>query len=288
LALILSQDSISDAYGDIESFSKIKQEINESVDEIRGVKKETEVEKSSLEEKKNKEIDTKVQLEDAQKKVELSEAEKKKLLSISKDKEAEYQKVLAEKAAKRAAILSALFALRDTAAIPFSKALEYANLASEKTGIRPAFLLGILTQESNLGANQGSCYLTNPTTGAGVGAKSGTVFSNVMKPTRDVQPFITITTALGRDPYKTLVSCPIGGYGYGGAMGLHNSSFNMANDTRQSCYIIGHQKRRSMECKRCLYGFSCLPYGSWAKADSYTSEQQLLADITEGERVALA
>ena len=25
--------------------------------------------------------------------------------------------------------------------------------------------------------------------------------------------------ALGRDPYKTQVSCPIGGFGYGGAMG---------------------------------------------------------------------
>ena len=34
----------------------------------------------------------------------------------------------------------------------------------------------------------------------------------------DVQDFITITTALGRDPYKTPVSCPMS-YGYGGAMG---------------------------------------------------------------------
>ena len=41
-----------------------------------------------------------------------------------------------------------------------------------------------------------------------------------MKPTRDVQPFIAITTALGFDPHQTVVSCPIAGVaGYGGAMG---------------------------------------------------------------------
>jgi hypothetical protein len=40
-----------------------------------------------------------------------------------------------------------------------------------------------------------------------------------MKPGRDIEPFKSITASVGRDPYKTLVSCPIGGYGYGGAMG---------------------------------------------------------------------
>lgn len=219
VVLILSQDTISDAYGDIDAFASIKNSIRESVEEIKGIKTETEVQKNDLEIKKNKEIDVKDQIETTKRKVELSEAEKKKLLSISKNKESEYQKVLAEKAERRAQILSALFNLRDISAIPFGKALEYANLASEKTGVRPAFLLAILTQETNLGANQGSCYLTNTETGAGVGVRSGTPISNVMKPTRDVQPFIEITTTLGRDPYKTLVSCPIGGYGYGGAMG---------------------------------------------------------------------
>lgn len=219
LAFILSQENLSEAYGDIDAFASIKKGIQESVDEIRGVKSMTEAERKELEAKKNQEIDTKAELENAKKKVELNEAEKQKLLSISKNKEAEYQKVLNEKAKRKNEILTALFNLRDTSAIPFSKALEYANLASKKTGIRPAFLLAILTQESNLGANVGSCYVTNFETGAGVSSKSGKTFSNVMKPTRDIKPFIEITSSVGRDPYKTLVSCPIGNYGYGGAMG---------------------------------------------------------------------
>lgn len=219
LALILSQESISEAYGDIDSFNAIKKGIQDSVNEIKGVRVLTESERKTLEEKKNQETDTRVELENAKKKVELSEAEKKRLLGISKQKESEYQKVLAEKAKRRSEILTALFNLRDTSAIPFSKAYEYANLASKQTGIRPAFLLAILTQESNLGANQGSCYVTNFETGAGISSKSGKVFTNVMKPTRDIQPFISITGAVGRDPYKTLVSCPFGSVGYGGAMG---------------------------------------------------------------------
>ncbi len=41
-----------------------------------------------------------------------------------------------------------------------------------------------------------------------------------MKPSRDVQPFIKITSAIGYDWKKTVVSCPIAGAGgWGGAMG---------------------------------------------------------------------
>ena len=79
--------------------------------------------------------------------------------------------------------------------------------------------MAIITQESNLGIDTGSCYVTNFATGAGVSSKSGKAFEKVMKPSRDVAPFRVITASLGRDPEKTLVSCPIGGYGYGGAMG---------------------------------------------------------------------
>jgi membrane-bound lytic murein transglycosylase B len=219
LALILSQDSISDAYGDISNFSALKRSIKQSVDEIRGVKSETEAQKSNLETQKNQQLDAKAQLENAKHQVEVSEAEKQQLLAISKNKEKEYQKILADKAKRRSEILSMLFDLRDVSAIPFGKAYDYAKKAQAATGIRPAFLLAILTQESNLGTDQGSCYVTNMDTGAGVSSKSNKIFANVMKAPRDTVPFLDLTIALGRDPAKTLVSCPIGGSGYGGAMG---------------------------------------------------------------------
>ncbi len=48
--------------------------------------------------------------------------------------------------------------------------------------------------------------------------KHGAQVSGIMKPSRDLQPFITIAKSVGRDPTQTRVSCPQGG-GYGGAMG---------------------------------------------------------------------
>lgn len=228
ISLILSKDNISDVYGDIEAFSSIKKGIQESINEIRNMKDLTEAEKLALEKKKDEETDTKYELERDKARVETSEAEKQRLLSISKNKEAEYQKVLQEKAQKRAQILAAIFSLAGggSTKINFETALVYAREAQKLTGIDPAFLLAVLTQESNLGANVGQCYLTDTKTGAGMNPKTGKTYPNVMKPMGlpgrkgDIDDFFLITAAVGRDPYKTLVSCPIAGVaGYGGAMG---------------------------------------------------------------------
>lgn len=222
LNFILSGKSISDTYGDVDAFISLKDSINKSVGIITVTRVETESEKKNLEDQKNKQTDVKIALENTKKQVELNEKDKQELLSISKNKEAEYQKVLAEKAKRRNDILSALFNLRDTGAIPFSRALEYANSSARIAGIRPAFLLAIITQESNLGTDQGSCYVKDIVTGSGVSSRSGKFFPNVMKPSRDIGPFFQIAQNAGRDPYKTLVSCPIASAGknsWGGAMG---------------------------------------------------------------------
>jgi len=219
--LLLSDNSISDFYSDLESYASIKESVKRSVDQIRGVKTETEEEKKQLEEKRNAETDAKASLESTQKKVAQAEAEKKKLLSISKNKEAEYKKLAAAKKVQADRIRSALFNLAGISTkIEFGTALEYANQVNKITGVDPAFLLAILTQESNLGSNVGQCYLTNTDTGAGVGKNTGRPFSNVMKPSRDVGPFLEITSKLGFNAFKTAVSCPIAGVaGWGGAMG---------------------------------------------------------------------
>lgn len=220
--LVLSDQSVSDFYSNVEAYSAIKQGVEDSLGIVRAVKKETEVAKAELEIKHNAETDAKAELESAQATVAKSEAEKKNLLAISKNQEAAYQKLAAEKKARADKIRAALFPLAGgiSTKIDFGTALKYAREAQAKTGIEPAFLLAILTQESNLGANVGQCYLTDPTTGAGKGKNTGTPFINVMKPTRDVAPFLEITAALRLDPYTTPVSCPIAGVaGYGGAMG---------------------------------------------------------------------
>jgi membrane-bound lytic murein transglycosylase B len=222
--LVLSEGTISDFYGDLESYASIKKAVKESVEEITGVKIETEQQKKDLEAKHDAEMDAKAELESAQKQVAQSEAEKQRLLAISKQKETEYKKLAAEQKAKADKIRSALFSLAGISQkIEFGTALEYAEEVQRKTGVDPAFLLAILTQESNLGANVGQCYLTNidgPQAGYGVSVETGKVWPNLMKPTRDLQPFLDITSKLQFNPFKTQVSCPTAGVqGYGGAMG---------------------------------------------------------------------
>ncbi len=219
--LVLSGDNISSFYSDLEAYSSLKEAVKKSTDIVRGIKTDTEVAKKDLEKKQNAETDAKAELESAQKKVTQTETEKKQLLAISKNKEVEYQKLAAEKKSKADKIRSALFNLAGISTkIDFGTALAYANQVKASTGIDPAFLLAILTQESSLGANVGQCYLQNGDTGAGVGKNTGSFFANVMKPTRDVSPFMEITNALGFNAFNTAVSCPIAGVGgYGGAMG---------------------------------------------------------------------
>lgn len=221
VTLIFSNETISNFYSDLESYNSIKQAIKASVDVINGVKADTEAAKQDLEKKQDAETDAKAELENAQKAVAKSEADKKELLSISKQKEAVYNTLAAQKKAQADKIRSALFSLAGISQkIDFGTALAYANEVSGKLGVEPAFLLAVLTQESNLGANVGQCYLTNTETGAGVGKNTGTPYANVMKPTRDVAPFLEITTALSINAFQTAVSCPIAGVaGYGGAMG---------------------------------------------------------------------
>ncbi|MES2416165.1 MAG: hypothetical protein V4504_00465 [Patescibacteria group bacterium] len=222
--LILSDKSVSDFYSDVYSYASIKQSIKASVETINGIKVQTETEKKDLEKKQDAELDAKSELENAQKKVAKTESDTKELLAISKKKESDYQKLADEKKARANKIRSALFSLAGISQkIEFGTALQYANEAKAKTGIDPAFLLAILTQESNLGSNVGKCYLTNidgPQAGYGVNISTGKTWTNLMKPTRDVAPFLDITGKLGFDPLKTVVSCPIAGVkGYGGAMG---------------------------------------------------------------------
>ena len=217
--LALSSESLSTFFSDIDAFAFIERDMHALFSDIRAARTETEVERAALTERQDRERDARYTVETQKKKIANDEAEKKRLLAITKSQETQYADVLADRQAKAAAIRARLFPLRDTEGIQFGQAVKYAQMASAKTGVRPALILGILKQESDLGNNIGNCYVTNkPSIGDGVGKNTGTPFSGVMHPTRDVPIFNRITAALGKDPAKTPISCPQPG-GYGGAMG---------------------------------------------------------------------
>ncbi len=216
--ILLGNETLSDFFVEFDEFTVVERQLNDLIDEVKVIQEQNEKEKQELQIKQNKEQDVKAEIEQDKRTVTIKKQEKAGLLSISKQTEANYQTVIQQKNAKAASIRAQLFKLRDQEGISFGDAVKYANKASKFTGVRAAFILGILKQESNLGVNVGQCYLSNTETGAGIGKNTGTPFAKVMKPDRDVTPFLTITRALGLDPYQTPVSCPLS-VGYGGAMG---------------------------------------------------------------------
>jgi len=220
VSVALGAQSVSEFFSDLDAFTSIKTDLQNLFTDIRAAKAQTESEKADLAAKQNQTVDAKYVVETQKKQITNNKTEKQQLLAITANQEAEYKKVLAERQAKAAAIRAALFPLRDAAPIQFADALNYAKEAQARTGVRPALILAVLTQESNLGKNVGQCYLTNNATGVGVGKNTGTVFSKVMNPTRDVPPFIELGLQLGFDPHRQVVSCPIvSAGGWGGAMG---------------------------------------------------------------------
>ena len=221
---VLSGEDISDFFANVDSFGTLESALATRFEELKETRSLTEAEREALDAKREAEADKKAQSELDKKKIERDEAQKQQLIKVNKTQEKSYEQVIAEKQKRAAEIRAALFRLRDSEGIPFGDALMYANNASARTGVRSALILAVLTQESDLGKNVGSCLVASLETGDGVGKNSGTFFEQVMKAPRDTSPFIDITSRLGRDWKMTPVSCPPGtkwsaSRGYGGAMG---------------------------------------------------------------------
>jgi peptidoglycan hydrolase CwlO-like protein len=139
------------------------------------------------------------------------------LLSKTKGRESEYQNMLSTSQQEASAIRNQIYQLFNVGKqITFGQAVEIASWVADQTGVPTAFLLAILTQESNLGQNVGTCNRS--------GDPAWKSWKAIMKPERDQQPFLQITSELGLDPDVTPVSCPMfdksgNQIGWGGAMG---------------------------------------------------------------------
>lgn len=216
--LALATGSISDVFQQIDNYETIQKALGESFEEMALYKEELSNRKRSLEEKEDEAQKVRTAQLIAKQAILEDEKEKQTILNATKGQEKTYQQIIADKQKQASAIRAALFGLRDSGAIPFGTAYDYAKQASQGTGVPAALILAILTQETNLGENQGSCYVKDLATGNGVGKNTGRAFKKVMASPRDTTPFQTITESLGRDWSNTPVSCPQS-VGYGGAMG---------------------------------------------------------------------
>lgn len=219
--VILSNKDISDFYEDAPALASVQGSLSDSFEIIDGLRVEIFGQKSALEKKQEEEDAVKYALLVEQQKIEDQKKERDQALNVSKQKEASLAELRKVKQAEQVAITNKLFELRDVVGggIAFGDAYEYAKEAASKTGVRPAFILAILEQESNLGKNVGTCNRNN----------NEPIWSEIMPgPTsgswRDDQTiFKALMAKLGRPLVGTPLSCPIKingvSSGWGGAMG---------------------------------------------------------------------
>ncbi len=210
LESLLAYEKMSDFLGDIESLYTVQESLQNSFAVLRDTKKEEEVARDDFIDRRREQSELRALQELERKQLEVQEKERKDLLKITKGKESEYKKLVVDRQKNAASIRTQLFLLQGSPSIPFEKAVEYAERGSKKTGVRPAFILGVIGQESALGSNVGQCNL--PT------SSDAKKWRSIMKPSRDHAPYLRITTALGMNPDSMPLSCPMS-VGWGGAMG---------------------------------------------------------------------
>ena len=182
--------------------------------------------------------------------------------------EAQYQQQQKDKATADAAsakIKSLLFQVAGVSQVPtFGQAITVAQAVANLVPIRPAFLLAILSQESALGQNVGSCLLTNTATGEGKRVSTGAYMPKVFKVSRDLQPFLNICSSVGRDPLKSPISCDT--YGSMGPAQFIPSTWMLFADRLKT--LLGQ------------------PADPWAVKDSFTASAMYLSDLGAGAQTA--
>lgn len=219
--ILLSEEKLSSFFDNLVALEALNSKNRELLEDIKDLKSYLKSQKQSLN-KEKEQLEDMVKIQTLQKNQSAGvKKEKQRYLSLTEQK---YQQQLEEKekTEQRAVeIRERLFELIGVSKAPtFGEAYKIAKQVSGITGVRPALLLAVLRQESDIGKNVGQCYLKNKKTGDGVVAYNGKEISKVMKPARDIQPFLKITKELGRNWDSTPISCPIPSVGgYGGAMG---------------------------------------------------------------------
>ncbi len=217
IEILLASDKLSDFYDRLEQQKIISKNLEAVLERIKEANALLLQQEKSLNAQKEEQENLLgiIGLQSAE--VQAGIQEQDSLLKITKGKESNFATLLQTTRAKAAEIRSRIYELLGLGRqVTFGQALEIAQEAEQLTGVRSAFLLAILTQESNLGKNVGTCNRA--------GDPPEKSWKVVMKPERDHEPFFKITQELGLNPDVTPVSCPMRDkngkqVGWGGAMG---------------------------------------------------------------------
>ncbi|NMB47221.1 hypothetical protein GYA01_00020 [Patescibacteria group bacterium] len=225
LEIFLVSDSISSFFDNFMYYEILNNKNQDILSEYQALQTKLGEEKDNLQTRKG-EQESYVELQRVQKSA--SEEAKRTQEYLHSITEKEYQESLANKKdieTKQAEIEKRLIQL--VGLLPgqeqpdFGTLLNIAKTIGPKVGVRPSFILAIISQESALGRNVGRCFITNGENGGGTFAGSGTSYrqpdgsfytaggfiERIAHYTRDLPPFLELMKELGYDSSKVPVSC---------------------------------------------------------------------------------
>jgi membrane-bound lytic murein transglycosylase B len=203
LAEQILQGSLSEAFNEVDDFETLQKALGASFTQMAAEKSDLSARQTTLEgqqEEQQQLLQVQVLQQNSLK---ATEQQKQDLVTATRGQESVYQQIIASQQKTAAQIKAQLFSLNNAShSTSFGDMYQYSKQASVVTGVEPAFILAILTEESNLGQNVGNC-----------------TYESAMSPNRDVPDFLQIMQQLGLDPNSEKVSCAQSYGAYGGAMG---------------------------------------------------------------------
>ncbi len=197
----LKYPNLSDFFGNLHNIGLLQGSLRTTITQISNLRDQLQDRKTELAIAKS---DTEtIRLLQAQQKAQTDLLKKQKadLLLQTKGQEAKYQEILKKTKEAASQIRNRLFELLGGGQLTFEQAYEYAQVASNATGVRAAFILAVLDRESALGRNVGKC-----------------TYQTSMSP-NDQKVFLDLLSELAIKPETVSVSCANQDGVYGGAMG---------------------------------------------------------------------
>jgi membrane-bound lytic murein transglycosylase B len=197
----LQNPKISDVWNDAENITLAEGDLRMTAQQVASLQSQLQNEEQQFEASKSDAASVAAYRAVQTQEVADAKTQEAQLLAETQGQESKYQALLAQTQVSAAQVRDQIFQLLGGGQLSFEDAYQYAQVASNATGIDPAFILAILDRESALGQNLGQCN-----------------YKTAMNPS-DQPLFLAILQSLNLDPNTMLVSCPNTDGAYGGAMG---------------------------------------------------------------------
>jgi len=220
LAVLLKNRNLSDFFGSLHNLEKAQNTIDKSLDQFKDERQELAEKKEELEGFQEEQQDLKALQEVERRFLAQKKKEKEEILRLTRGKETIFQQLLKSKKKDIETLKSQLFYLEKTGIIA-EDAIQFAELAAKRAGIRPAFLLALLEVETGKQFEDG---VISVGTNLGTGNWKKDLYDCYVRLRKrnaaeaEKKAFFEITGKLGLDPESMPVSRKPN-YGCGGAMG---------------------------------------------------------------------